>query len=266
MANEPWKTNDWFVSEWNYAPDVTKDFKFSKNIKIHDVTLRDGEQQTGIMFTKDDKIRIAEALAEVGVHRVSVLGNSPRPTPEEIDDVREIARRNFMPPLCAFVKSPYEIEVAADEPVQHEGRGRREGLEEQRCRQELRQRGRNIRRESEGGHGYGSLWLGFRVRRSAVGHGGWAGKWPGGDGWVDDRGCARRVLPAVGDLLRENSSAPHAPPWRSENQTSWKSTSVHGRDHLIANPRGAGSRARTDAVGAARRALDDEAARVPHRA
>ncbi len=61
MANAtPWKTNDWFVSEWNYAPEVTKDFKFAKNIKIHDVTLRDGEQQTGVILSKDEKIRIAE--------------------------------------------------------------------------------------------------------------------------------------------------------------------------------------------------------------
>ena len=70
MANQPWKTDDWFVSEWNYAPEVTKDFKFAKNIKIHDVTLRDGEQQTGIILSKDEKIRIAEALAEAGVHRI----------------------------------------------------------------------------------------------------------------------------------------------------------------------------------------------------
>ena len=29
MANrEPWKTHNWFVSQWNYAPEVTKDFKF----------------------------------------------------------------------------------------------------------------------------------------------------------------------------------------------------------------------------------------------
>ena len=70
MANQPWKTDDWFVSEWNYAPEVTKDFKFAKNIKIHDVTLRDGEQQTGVILSKDEKIRIAEALAEAGVHRI----------------------------------------------------------------------------------------------------------------------------------------------------------------------------------------------------
>ena len=46
MANTPGRTTG-SVSESNYAPKVTKDFKFAKNIKIHDVTLRDGEQQTG---------------------------------------------------------------------------------------------------------------------------------------------------------------------------------------------------------------------------
>ena len=44
MATQPWKTHNWFVSQWNYAPEVTKEFKFAKKIKIHDITLRDGEQ------------------------------------------------------------------------------------------------------------------------------------------------------------------------------------------------------------------------------
>jgi hypothetical protein len=47
----PWKTADWFVSPWNYADEITKDFKPPKKVKIHDVTLRDGEQQAGISFT-----------------------------------------------------------------------------------------------------------------------------------------------------------------------------------------------------------------------
>ena len=39
----------------------------------NDITLRDGEQQTGIILSKDDKIRIAEALAEAGVHIIENL-------------------------------------------------------------------------------------------------------------------------------------------------------------------------------------------------
>jgi methanogen homocitrate synthase len=86
-----------------------------RRIEINDLTLEgDCEEMAGIHLGRDDKIRIAEALAEVGVHRISVLGNSPTPTPDEIDDVREISRRNLPPPLSAFVKSPYEIGVAAD--------------------------------------------------------------------------------------------------------------------------------------------------------
>src|SRR5580692_10185422 len=72
MSNTPWKTDKWFVSPWNFNPAVNSEFKFAKNIKFHDVTLRDGEQQTGVIFTKDDKIRIAEGLAEAGVHRIEV--------------------------------------------------------------------------------------------------------------------------------------------------------------------------------------------------
>ena len=55
---------------WNFAPEVTKDWKFPEKIQIHDVTLRDGEQQAGVAFDYDDKIRIAEGLAEIGVHRI----------------------------------------------------------------------------------------------------------------------------------------------------------------------------------------------------
>ena len=66
----PWKTENWFVSPWNYLNEVTKDFTPPKKVIVHDVTLRDGEQQAGVVFTKDDKVRIAEKLAEVGVHRI----------------------------------------------------------------------------------------------------------------------------------------------------------------------------------------------------
>ena len=47
----PWKTDNWFVSPWNYVEEVTKNFNPSKKVKIHDVTLRDGEQRAGAVWT-----------------------------------------------------------------------------------------------------------------------------------------------------------------------------------------------------------------------
>ena len=57
MTDTPWKQEDWFTSPWNFDPEVTKDWKFSDNIRIHDVTLRDGEQQAGLAYNYDDKIK-----------------------------------------------------------------------------------------------------------------------------------------------------------------------------------------------------------------
>jgi isopropylmalate/homocitrate/citramalate synthase len=102
MAKEPWKTDDWFVSEWNYAPEVTKDFKFAKQIKVHDVTLRDGEQQTGIIFSKDDKIRIAEGLAEAGVHRIEA--GMPIVSPSDNEAIKEIVKRKLGPQIFSFAR------------------------------------------------------------------------------------------------------------------------------------------------------------------
>jgi isopropylmalate/homocitrate/citramalate synthase len=100
MPQEPWKTDQWFVSPWNFESAVRDQLHFAKQIKFHDITLRDGEQQTGVIFTKDDKIRIAEALAEAGVHRIEA--GMPVVSPSDTSAIKEIVKRNLGPQIFAF--------------------------------------------------------------------------------------------------------------------------------------------------------------------
>jgi len=93
MTNQPWHTQQWYVSPWNYLGAVTKEFAFPGRIQIHDITLRDGEQQAGIAFNKEEKIRIAEKLAETGVHRIEA--GMPAVSPDDAAAIKEIVKRNW---------------------------------------------------------------------------------------------------------------------------------------------------------------------------
>ncbi|MGB9867479.1 MAG: LeuA family protein [Bacillota bacterium] len=98
----PWKTDKWFTSPWNFAPEVRSQLNFAKKIKLHDVTLRDGEQQAGIVFRKDEKVRIAEQLAEVGIHRIEA--GMPAVSKQDEEAIKEIVKRNLGPEIFAFAR------------------------------------------------------------------------------------------------------------------------------------------------------------------
>ena len=102
MSEHPWKSDDWFSSAWNFNDEVTKELNFADSIKIHDVTLRDGEQQTGVAFTFDDKIRIAEALAEAGIHRIEA--GLPAVSPDDFKAIAEIVKRDMGPQIYSFCR------------------------------------------------------------------------------------------------------------------------------------------------------------------
>lgn len=97
---EPWKTDRWFSSPWNYHPDVTADFNLADDLKVHDVTLRDGEQQAGVEFTTEDKVRLAEALSEAGIHRIEA--GLPAVSPSDEAAVRQIVDAGFDSEIYAF--------------------------------------------------------------------------------------------------------------------------------------------------------------------
>ncbi len=113
MKATPWKTENWFVSPWNYFDEVRKGFNPPERVKIHDVTLRDGEQQAGVIFTKDDKIRIAEKLSEVGIHRIEA--GMPAVSPRDEAAIREIVKRELDAEIFCFCRCMVEdVQLASD--------------------------------------------------------------------------------------------------------------------------------------------------------
>jgi len=112
-TQHPWKTDNWFVSPWNFLDEVTKGFDPPAKLKIHDVTLRDGEQQAGIIFTKDEKIRIAEKLSEIGIHRIEA--GMPAVSPRDEEAIREIVKRNLDSEIFCFCRCMVnDVQLAAD--------------------------------------------------------------------------------------------------------------------------------------------------------
>ncbi len=108
-----WQTDDWFVSPWNYLEEVTKGFNPPKKVIIHYVTLRDGEQQAGVIYTTDNKVRIAEKLAEAGVQRIET--GMPAVSPMDEAAIREIVKRKLGPEIFCFSRCIVDdVKRAAD--------------------------------------------------------------------------------------------------------------------------------------------------------
>ena len=111
---EPWKTDKWFISPWCYLPEVTKNYAFPKNIEIHDVTLRDGEQQTGVVFRREEKVAIAKQLDAMKVHRIEA--GMPAVSDQDkaaISDIANLGLKNSK--VFAFARCiPAEIKVVKE--------------------------------------------------------------------------------------------------------------------------------------------------------
>ncbi len=102
MSNTPWKSDQWFVSPWNYKEEIVSGFQFADEIKIHDVTLRDGEQQTGIVMNRKEKVKIAKALSDAGVHRIEA--GMPVVSADDEAAIKEIVDLDLDAEIFAFAR------------------------------------------------------------------------------------------------------------------------------------------------------------------
>lgn len=109
----PWKTKQWFTSPWNFEPEVRGQLNFPAKIKLHDVTLRDGEQQTGLIFTRKEKVAIAKKLAAAGVHRIEA--SMPAVHPDDEAAIKDIVALGLKSEIFSFARCmPADVKKAKE--------------------------------------------------------------------------------------------------------------------------------------------------------
>lgn len=87
--------------------------KRRQHVFLSDTTLRDGEQMPGIRLTPEDKVVIAAALADAGIH--SIDAGSPAASPQEVEAIQRIAKEVHGPVLMAHCRTlPSDIDKAAE--------------------------------------------------------------------------------------------------------------------------------------------------------
>lgn len=90
----------WIGSPYNFDEEVRAQMNLPKKVKIHDTTLRDGEQQTGVVFRKNDKIKIAQSLDELGVYEIEV--GMPAVSLDDLEATKSIARLGLKAEIYTF--------------------------------------------------------------------------------------------------------------------------------------------------------------------
>ncbi len=102
MSSERWRSDKHWVSPYNFSNHVIKQLNFPEKIEIHDVTLRDGEQTPGVVLRADEKLEIAKALDELGVHRIEA--GMPIASKEDFDAVKMIASEGLRAMVFGFAR------------------------------------------------------------------------------------------------------------------------------------------------------------------
>ncbi len=100
--SSPWKSELHYVSPYNFLPEVRRGVRFPRKVQVHDVTLRDGEQQARVTFRREEKVSIARKLAEAGVDRIEA--GLPSVFHEDKQAIKDIAHLRLGPKVYAFAR------------------------------------------------------------------------------------------------------------------------------------------------------------------
>lgn len=114
-SSEPWKSDKWYTSPLNFLPETIGNI--SKDVTVTDCTLRDGEQQAGIVFSKKDKLAIARKLDEIRIHQIEA--GMPSVSSEDLEAVKAIGAAKLNAHVYALsraIRSDVDLVLSCDVP------------------------------------------------------------------------------------------------------------------------------------------------------
>jgi isopropylmalate/homocitrate/citramalate synthase len=96
----PFLTEQWCVSPYNFMDEVRSEMHLPSKVILHDSTLRDGEQHPGVVFRKEDKVQIAKALDEFGVHRIELAPTLSQEDAQAVAEIKSLGLKAEIAGLC----------------------------------------------------------------------------------------------------------------------------------------------------------------------
>ena len=105
-----WLTDRYWLSPYNYADEVRQQFTLPERVYFHEVTIREAVQTPHVSFRGDEKIRIAQALDELGVDSIET---GPYISSEDKEVTKELTKMQHNGELKAKV-TPLAHSTEAD--------------------------------------------------------------------------------------------------------------------------------------------------------
>ena len=103
MNDKYFRENEWWVSPYNFVPEVRNTYQLPKSVSIHDATLRDGEQTPGVVMSIKEKIEIAEKLDEIGVDRIEA--GMPAVSDQDFEAIKQISKLGLKSKIYTFARA-----------------------------------------------------------------------------------------------------------------------------------------------------------------
>jgi len=102
LESDGWR-DKLFISPYCSCEEVTRIFNNDRDPLIHDSTLREGEQTAGVVFSLNEKIKIAELLSDVNIDRIEA--GFPASSEAEKNEVEKVANLRLDPAVYGFARA-----------------------------------------------------------------------------------------------------------------------------------------------------------------